>query len=32
MTTDMELHTTASLLRRGASLDQLSTGLALVGA
>ncbi|WP_339544570.1 hypothetical protein [Pseudomonas sp. RA_35y_Pfl2_P32] len=32
MTTDMELHTTASLLRRGASLDQLSTGLTLVGA
>lgn len=32
MTTDMELHATASLLRRGSALDQLSTGLSLLGA
>ena len=32
MTTDMELHAVASLLRRGHSLDLLSTGLALLGA
>lgn len=32
MITDMELHTVASLLRRGHSLDQLSTGLTLLGA
>lgn len=31
MVTDMELHALASLLRRGRSLDQLSTGLALLG-
>ncbi|MFJ3483813.1 hypothetical protein ACIPL1_10590 [Pseudomonas sp. NPDC090202] len=31
MVTDMELHVLASLLRRGKSLDELSTGLALVG-
>ena len=30
MITDMELHTVASLLRRGQSLDQLSTGLTLL--
>ncbi|MFL7963872.1 hypothetical protein ACEI36_16735 [Pseudomonas kielensis] len=32
MISDMELHTVASLLRRGHSLDQLSTGLTLLGA
>ncbi|OLF51474.1 hypothetical protein [Pseudomonas chlororaphis] len=32
MTTDMELHAVASLLRRGHALDLLSTGLALLGA
>ncbi|WP_420230914.1 hypothetical protein ACN079_16090 [Pseudomonas sp. ABY48] len=32
MITDMELHTVASLLRRGHSLDQLSTGLTLLAA
>ncbi|SDY59159.1 hypothetical protein [Pseudomonas sp. NFIX28] len=32
MATDMQLHTVASLLRRGHSLDLLSTGLALLGA
>ncbi|AJO81572.1 hypothetical protein [Pseudomonas sp. MRSN 12121] len=32
MSTDMELHAVASLLRRGHSLDLLSTGLALLGA
>lgn len=31
MRTDMELHCIASLLRRGRSLDQLSTGLTLLG-
>ncbi|MFK8330032.1 hypothetical protein M2D63_008465 [Pseudomonas sp. BJa5] len=31
MSTDMELHCVASLLRRGRSLDQLSTGLTLLG-
>ncbi|MFK0087619.1 hypothetical protein ACIQUS_09995 [Pseudomonas sp. NPDC090755] len=31
MRTDMELHCVASLLRRGRSLDQLSTGLTLLG-
>ncbi|WLG22651.1 hypothetical protein PSH91_23480 [Pseudomonas sp. FP1154] len=32
MISDMELHTVASLLRRGHSLDQLSTGLTLLAA
>lgn len=32
MSTDMQLHATASLLRRGGSLDRLSTGLTLLGA
>ncbi|PRA49362.1 MULTISPECIES: hypothetical protein [Pseudomonas] len=32
MTSDMKLQATASLLRRGASLDHLSTGLTLLGA
>ncbi len=32
MVSDMELHATASLLRRGASLDALSTGITLLGA
>lgn len=32
MVSDMELHATASLLRRGASLDTLSTGITLLGA
>ena len=32
MPVDMELHVVASLLRRGRSLDQLSTGLTLLGA
>ena len=32
MISDMELHTVASLLLRGHSLDQLSTGLTLLGA
>lgn len=32
MSSDMELHTVASLLRRGHSLDQLSTGLTLLAA
>lgn len=31
MPVDMELHVTASLLRQGRSLDQLSTGLTLLG-
>lgn len=31
MPVDMELHVTASLLRQGRSLDQLSTGLTLMG-
>lgn len=31
MTTRIELHAIASLLRRGQSLDSLSTGLALIG-
>ena len=31
MATDMQLHAVASLLRRGRSLDQLSTGLSLLG-
>ncbi len=31
MPADMELQVVASLLRRGRSLDQLSTGLTLVG-
>lgn len=31
MSIDMQLATTASLLRRGGSLDQLSTGLTLLG-
>lgn len=31
MPTDIELHVVASLLRRGRSLDQLSTGLTLLG-
>lgn len=31
MATDMQLHAVASLLRRGRSLDQLSTGLSLFG-
>lgn len=31
MPVDMELHVTASLLRRGRALDQLSTGLTLLG-
>jgi len=30
MSSDIELHTVASLLRRGQSLDQLSTGLTLL--
>lgn len=32
MASDMQLQATASLLRRGASLDHLSTGLTLLGA
>ncbi|MBC3376981.1 hypothetical protein HU762_23860 [Pseudomonas sp. SWRI92] len=32
MSSDMELHTVASLLRRGQSLDQFSTGLTLLAA
>lgn len=32
MSTDMQLQATASLLRRGGSLDRLSTGLTLLGA
>lgn len=32
MSIEMQLHVTASLLRRGRSLDRLSTGLALLGA
>ena len=32
MISDMELHTVVSLLRRGHSLDQLSTGLTLLAA
>ncbi|MDT8908820.1 hypothetical protein [Pseudomonas prosekii] len=32
MISDMELHTVASLLRRGHALDQLSTGLTLLAA
>lgn len=32
MSSDMELHTVASLLRRGHSLDQFSTGLTLLAA
>ena len=31
MPVDMELHVVASLLRRGRTLDQLSTGLTLLG-
>lgn len=32
MTTDLDLHVLASLLRRGHAIDMLSTGLALIGA
>ncbi|AAY95386.1 hypothetical protein D3X12_04395 [Pseudomonas protegens] len=32
MSTEMQLHSVASLLRRGRALDQLSTGLTLLGA
>lgn len=32
MTTALDLHVMASLLRRGQSIDMLSTGLALIGA
>lgn len=32
MTTDLDLHVMASLLRRGHAIDMLSTGLAFIGA